>query len=298
MTNGSLPPPFVAPDVDVRDLDGFMLNVERLMASELVALSSHEVVAACVFLWCRAWKQMPAASLPDDDRVIAAYSRLPAARYRKLKVEILRGFVKCSDGRLYHRVLGEEATRAFGRKTTYMNRRDKDAERLRQWRLKQAETTGETQADTTPETSSETSLETRFVAEDTVRYDTVRKIEEGESRERATFPSKLVDGKSETISNSEPKPKATTKRGRSSKGLVPWPPDFELTAGLREYAQKHGFDADWLFEKFHNKALAVGWQYRDWPAAFRTFAQNERTYTPQGRPNGAHQAQAWRPPDV
>lgn len=283
MTGLPLPAPLVAPHVDVRDLDGFMLNVERLMASELVALSSHEVVAACLFLWCRAWKQMPAASLPDDDRVIAAYSRLPAARYRKLQTEILRGFIKCSDGRLYHRVLAEEATRAFARKTTYITRREKDAERLRKWREAQTQGTAETPSETTQDTQSET----RFVAEDTVRYDTVRKEEEGESRERATPPPVPAE-----------KPKPAPKRGRPSKEQVPWPADFELTPALRDYAEKHGFDGEWLFEKFHNKALAVGWQYRDWPAAFRTFAQNERTYTPAGRSNGAHQAQAWRPPDV
>ena len=184
----SLPAPLVGPDVDVRDLDGFMLNVERLMASELVALSSHEVVAACLFLWCRAWKQMPAASLPDDDRVIAAYSRLSQARYRKLKTELLRGFMKCSDGRLYHRVLAEEATRAFTRKASYIARREKDAERLRQWREKQVGG-GPGMADETPhETTQNTQSETRCVAEDTVRYDTVLK----EEKDAAGLP--LCDG--------------------------------------------------------------------------------------------------------
>lgn len=173
--SSDLPTPLVAADLDVRDLDGFMLNVERLMASELVALSSHEVVAAALFLWCRAWKQLPAASLPDDDRVIAAFSRLPLPRYRKLKAEVLRGFVKCSDGRLYHRTLAGEAVAAFARKRIYLDRREKDAERLKQWRLKHARNGNET----TAETEDETQVETRFVREgqdDTVRYDTVRDL--------------------------------------------------------------------------------------------------------------------------
>lgn len=151
------PDPPVDPEVDVRDLDGFMLNVERLMASELVALSSHEVIAAALFLWCRAWKQLPAASLPDDERVIAAFARLPLPRFRKLKAEILRGFVKCSDGRLYHKVLAVEAVAAFARKKSFHGRRERDAERLRQWRLKQPGNAGETHI--------ETHDETRFVRE-------------------------------------------------------------------------------------------------------------------------------------
>ena len=42
-----LPKPLVPPDCDCTNLDGFMLNVERLMASELVAISSHERTCRC-----------------------------------------------------------------------------------------------------------------------------------------------------------------------------------------------------------------------------------------------------------
>ncbi|MDE2106192.1 MAG: DUF1376 domain-containing protein, partial [Patescibacteria group bacterium] len=130
---------------------------ERLMASELVALSSHEVVAASLFLWCRAWKQRPAASLPNDDRVIAAFARLPAAKFRRLKDEIMRGFVKCSDGRLYHKTLAVEAMRAFEKKMAFQRKRAADNERLKKWR--------HTHNETHDETVTETPDETRFVAE-------------------------------------------------------------------------------------------------------------------------------------
>ena len=143
-----LPPPLVPPECDCTDLDGFMLNVERLMASELVALSTHEVVGAALFLWCRAWKQRPAASLPDDERVLAAYSRLPLPRFRRLREEAMRGFVKCSDGRLYHRVLAVEALKAYEKKLVFQNKRNGDAERLRKWRKSRAETQHETKDET------------------------------------------------------------------------------------------------------------------------------------------------------
>lgn len=149
--------PLVPPECDCTDLDGFMLNVERLMASELVALSNHTVVAAALFLWCRAWKQRPAASLPDDDRVIAAFAKLSLAKFKPLKAEILRGFVKCSDGRLYHRVLAEEAVRAYEKKLAFQGKRKADAERLSNWRKRKRETPDET--------GSETHSETRFVQE-------------------------------------------------------------------------------------------------------------------------------------
>ena len=155
MTN--LPDPPIPTNTDVRDLDGFMLNVERLMASELVALSSHEEIAAALFLWCRAWKQMPAASLPDDEQVIAAFAKLPLQRFRKLRAKVMRGFVKCSDGRWYHSVLAAEAFSAFMRKRSFHKKREGDAERLRKWR--------ESKRETPPETPNETPNETRFVAE-------------------------------------------------------------------------------------------------------------------------------------
>ena len=160
-----LPEPLVKPDCDCTDLDGFMLNVERLMASELVALASHEAIAAALFLWCRAWKQRPAASLPDDDRVNAAFARLPMPRFMKLKSDIMRGFVKCSDGRLYHKTLAPEATAAFAKKATFRNKRENDAERLRKWRESLKETACETLSETIIETPHETHCETRFVAE-------------------------------------------------------------------------------------------------------------------------------------
>ncbi|MGJ0397429.1 MAG: DUF1376 domain-containing protein [Methylocystis sp.] len=167
-----LPEPLVPAEVDCSDLDGFMLNVERLMASELVALGTHEEIAAALFLWCRAWKQSPAASLPDDDRVNAAFARLPLARFKKLKANVMRGFVKCSDGRLYHRFLAREAQAAFDRKEAFRRKRDADAERLRKWRGEKNERIDEARSETQHETRVEPQAkrqrnknETRFVAE-------------------------------------------------------------------------------------------------------------------------------------
>lgn len=135
-----------------------MLNAEKLMASELVALSSHEVIGAALLLWCRAWKQRPAASLPNDDNVIAAFARMPLPRFKKLREQILRGFVLCSDGRLYHRTLSKEAEVAFAKKLAFQRKRETDAERLRNWRSGK-------RVEAPSATHDETHGETRFVAE-------------------------------------------------------------------------------------------------------------------------------------
>jgi hypothetical protein len=130
---GGLPDPPVPLDLDVRDLDGFMLNVERLLASELVAIATPEEAWAALMLWCRSWKQVPAGSLPNDDRVLASFSRA-GKRWGKIKQTALHGFVLCSDQRLYHRVVCEEAMRAAARKAAYRARREADRERLSKWR--------------------------------------------------------------------------------------------------------------------------------------------------------------------
>lgn len=109
------PAPLVSPEIDLSKIDGFMLDTVRLLGSELVAISTGEEFKAAVLLWARSWHQRPAASLPDDDRVLASFAMVPAARWKKVKPIALRGFVKCSDGRLYHRVLAEDAVRAWGR---------------------------------------------------------------------------------------------------------------------------------------------------------------------------------------
>jgi uncharacterized protein YdaU (DUF1376 family) len=159
-----LPLPLVEANVDCTDLDGFYLNVERLMSSELLALHGNEIIGAAVLLWCRAWKQRPTASLPDDDRINAAFARLSLKKFREVKDAVMRGFVKCSDGRLYHVFLSKVATEAHRRKVAFQKKREADAERLRQWRESQKET-----ADVAPgardETQNETHVETRFIAD-------------------------------------------------------------------------------------------------------------------------------------
>jgi uncharacterized protein YdaU (DUF1376 family) len=107
----ALPEPFTTASHDVSGLDGFMLNTDKLMASELVALATGDEFKSAVCLWCRAWKQIPAGSLPNDERVLAAFSGA-GSRWPKVREVALRGFVLCSDGRLYHKTLCEDVHRA------------------------------------------------------------------------------------------------------------------------------------------------------------------------------------------
>ena len=128
-----LPAPPISPDVDLSGLDGFILNVNRLLSSTLVAKATPEALGFAVKLWCRAWQQRPACSLPDDDAELAALSGA-GKRWRAVRAMALHGFVKCSDGRLYHPVLAEDANRAWTKRLEYRRKRQADNDRLDAWR--------------------------------------------------------------------------------------------------------------------------------------------------------------------
>lgn len=107
-----LPAPLVPAHVDLAGYPGFVLDVDLLLNSELVAVGSPDECWAAMLLWCKSWRQSPPGSLPDDDKVLAAFSAT-GKRWPKIKAMALRGFVKCSDGRLYHKVLAQKANLAW-----------------------------------------------------------------------------------------------------------------------------------------------------------------------------------------
>jgi hypothetical protein len=108
----ALPEPMTPPDCDLRGLAFMPLDVVRLCDSDLVALSTGEEFKAAVLLWAKAWLQVPAASLPDDPRILAHLSGA-GSRWSKISAVALRGWAKCSDGRLYHPVIAEKAREAW-----------------------------------------------------------------------------------------------------------------------------------------------------------------------------------------
>ena len=59
---------------DVRALPFMPLFVGRLLASDTWLLATGDEAKAAVTLWARAWQQVPAGTLPNDDRILAALS--------------------------------------------------------------------------------------------------------------------------------------------------------------------------------------------------------------------------------
>ncbi|WP_079415634.1 DUF1376 domain-containing protein [Thiomonas intermedia] len=108
--------PLTPPACDLRSMPFMPLDVTRLMDSDFFALSSPAEFKAAVALWAKSWLQVPAASLPNDDRVLAFLAGgLTLVRWRKVKDVALRGWIACSDGRIYHPLIAELALDAWDR---------------------------------------------------------------------------------------------------------------------------------------------------------------------------------------
>lgn len=129
-----LPAPLTPLDCNLRGLPFMPLHTERLLDSDMMALSSGEEFKTALRLWCKSWNQEPAASLPDDDRILAHLAGKELSAWRKVRGMALRGFVKCSDGRLYHPVIAEEAIKAMAKREEHQAAKDGDNERKREER--------------------------------------------------------------------------------------------------------------------------------------------------------------------
>lgn len=123
-----LPDPLTPADCDLTDFAYMELDVRRLRDSKFAASSDGEAFRAAILLWCAAWHQIPAASLPDDDvelSNLAGFGRV-IKEWKKVRVEALNGFVKCNDGRLYHSVIAEKAVAAFAAKEVFAFKKFQD----------------------------------------------------------------------------------------------------------------------------------------------------------------------------
>lgn len=113
-----MPAPLTPPDCDLQDFSFMPLHVARLRDSDLAAEASPEACWYAVLLWAASWHQVPAASLPDNDSILARLLGLgrDVKTFRKHRDAALRGFILCDDGRLYHPVVAEQALNSWNAK--------------------------------------------------------------------------------------------------------------------------------------------------------------------------------------
>lgn len=118
MQQPELQSPLTPANCDLQDFPFMPLDVARLRDSELASNEPPEACWAAVLLWSASWHQVPAASIPDDEMWIAKQAgyqlrgKIDKA-WSKVRAGALRGWIKCSDGRMYHPVVAEKARDAW-----------------------------------------------------------------------------------------------------------------------------------------------------------------------------------------
>ncbi len=142
-----LPDPPVPEECDCRGLPYMPLRHGDLIGSDFMALSTGDQFKAALRLWIAAWNELPAGSLPDDERTLAARAGMTLAAFREDREMIIYGFVECSDGRLYHPVICEVALDIWTKRRKQALRSNIRWERVRNARSAKPDAAGNAQTD-------------------------------------------------------------------------------------------------------------------------------------------------------
>jgi hypothetical protein len=123
-SHADLPDPLVCPDVDLRDFSWMPIEIHRLRRSKawLICKRKPELAFYMINLWTACWHDTPAASLEDDDDVLADLAMCEPSKWAKVREQVMRGWIKCLDGRLYHPIVAELAANAWQQKQAQRQR--------------------------------------------------------------------------------------------------------------------------------------------------------------------------------
>ncbi len=184
------PAPLVSAEVDLRGLQYMPLYIERLQKSKawLVCKRKPELAFHMLNLWMRAWHEVPAGSIEDDDDVLADAAMCEPRRWGKVKADVLRGWVRCADGRLYHPVVAEFATQAWQERIGFRERTAKARQAKQQRRDDDV-----TDDATKPATTSVTKSVTTSVTDTETGVVTAVKGREGKGSESPLPPLSVTD---------------------------------------------------------------------------------------------------------
>jgi hypothetical protein len=115
------------------------LEVARLRRSKawLICKRRPELAFFMLNLWTAAWHERPAGSLEDDDDVLADAAMCSPERWAKVRADVMRGWVKATDGRLYHPVVAEKVMDSWHGKVVARWRKECDRIRKENHRRKE-----------------------------------------------------------------------------------------------------------------------------------------------------------------
>lgn len=129
---GDLPAPLTPPDCDLSKLRWMPTYVDKVRNSEFWRTASFEMRGISFEFWLVAWHQKPAASLPDNDVLLAFYIGCDIETWRALKPIVMAPWILCADGRFYHPTLAEIAVEQMA----ILARKDRERELAAQRKAK------------------------------------------------------------------------------------------------------------------------------------------------------------------
>jgi hypothetical protein len=112
------------------------LDITRLFASAFHAKANDAEWRAGLTLILKSWHQRPAGSLPDDDIALCRLAELgrDLKTWRRIRGNALHGWMKHSDGRLYHAVVTEKVLDAWDKRGEFRAKASAKTVRQQRWR--------------------------------------------------------------------------------------------------------------------------------------------------------------------
>lgn len=292
------PAPLVAAEVDLRGMPFMPLDVARLRDSDLAIEASGDEFRSAVLLWCASWNQVPAGSLPNAEQTLAAYAGFgrDVKGWRKVRDGALRGFVECTDGRLYHPVVAEKALDAWAQRVEHRKGKDNENDRKRREREERSEmfealrATGQVLAWNTPTKA----LREAFAALDNTGEEAVTShapvtvtghapdtakrgtgIGEGQGQGIEPPIAPLADSEHDRSADKPGKPGAKSQRAKPKR---PLPVPFLMTSEMLAWAAEKtpAVNVDRTSEDFIDYWTGEGKSKADWPATWRNWMRRSQ----------------------
>jgi uncharacterized protein YdaU (DUF1376 family) len=91
----------------------FQFYPRDFTSDDAVECMETEAVGAYLLLLCKAWHQIPAGTLPNDDLSLAKWARLSSKKWSQHRDSILRAFYIGDDGRLHQKRMEVEYAKAL-----------------------------------------------------------------------------------------------------------------------------------------------------------------------------------------
>lgn len=94
----------------------FQFYPQDFASDSKVEAMTTDAVGAYILLLCKAWREDPPGSLPDDDDVLSRWARLPLARWTEIRSAVLAPFTFGIDSRWHQKRMRREYSELIKRR--------------------------------------------------------------------------------------------------------------------------------------------------------------------------------------